>query len=227
MNLTEFPTTAMGISSTGFEPPVASLPATQAYVHLVDDDPKYLEALACQLQSTGLVVERYFSAEHFLATYRPQAVECVLLDLRMPGMTGLELLEVLEQRHCCPPLVMVSAFAETPHIVSAIQHGAIDYLVKPVEEVELFAKVRTAHERDRDNKRLTGDLTERLAKITAREREVMDMLLDAKNTLQIAHALEISPKTVEKHRTHIFEKLNVDNVPALIRLVCRVSPRAV
>lgn len=227
MNLTECLTNPTGTTPTGFDAPLAPVPVAPACVHLVDDDPKYLEALGCQLQSVGWAVERYFSAEHFLATYKPREVECILLDLRMPGMTGIELLEVLAKRHFCPPLIMVSAFAEPPEIVGAIQHGAIDYLVKPVEETDLFAKVRAALDRDLENKRRTGDISRRLSKLTAREHEVMELLLNAKNTLQIAHALEISPKTVEKHRTHIFEKLNVDNVPALIRLVCSVSHRAV
>jgi FixJ family two-component response regulator len=211
--------------TTGFSPPPVIAPATIPCVHVIDDDPKYLEVLVNQLRSDGHEVEPYISAEHFLATYRPRAIECILIDMRMPGMNGLELLEILGKRHGCPPLVIVSAFAETPEIVQAIQHGAVDYLVKPVEDSALYSKVRTALGRDADNKRKTGDLTARLSRLTSREREVMELLLEAKNTLQIAHALEISPKTVEKHRTHIFDKLNVDSVPSLMQLVRRLETR--
>jgi two-component system response regulator DctR len=194
-------------------------------VHLIDDDPNFLDALAAQCQSAGYSVERYFSAEHFLETYKPRDAECILLDVRMPGMNGLELLSVLDERRCTAPLLVISAYARTPEIVSAIQRGAIDYLVKPIDEVTLLSKVAEAISRDCALKQRCGDLAKRLWTLTAREREVMELLMEAKNTLQIAHHLGISPKTVEKHRAHIFDKLNIDNVPALIRLVCRVERR--
>lgn len=212
-------------SSNGLTALPPSRPATERCVHVIDDDPHYLEALACQLQGAGYSVERYFSAEHFLETYKPRDTECVLLDVRMPGMNGLELLAVLEDRRCAAPLLVVSAYAKTPEIVSAIQRGALDYLVKPVDEYTLIGKVAEALDHDLQNKKQCGDLARRLWTLTAREREVMEMLMEAKNTLQIAHQLGISPKTVEKHRAHIFDKLNIDNVPALIRLVCRLERR--
>lgn len=196
-------------------------------IHIIDDDPDFLETLACQLQSAGYATERYFSAEHFLATYRPRGNECILLDVRMPGMSGLELLKQLVERRVYSPLLVLSAYAQTPQIVSAIHRGPIDYLIRPVDEVTLSTKVADALSRDRELKHQTGDLSQRLWSLTSREREVMELLVEAKNTLQIAHKLGISPKTVEKHRAHIFDKLNIDNVPALIRLVCRLEhPRA-
>lgn len=200
-------------------------PATEHSVHLIDDDPNFLDALSAQLQSAGYGIERYFSAEHFLETYKPRDAECILLDVRMPGMNGLDLLAVLDERRCSAPLLVISAFAKTPEIVSAIQRGAIDYLVKPVDEETLLAKVAAAIAHDCEHKQLCGDLAKRLWALTAREREVMELLMEARNTLQIAHQLGISPKTVEKHRAHIFDKLNIDNVPALIRLVCRLDRR--
>lgn len=135
--------------------PIAPSPPTTAErcVHVIDDDPHFLDALSCQLKSAGYTVERYFSAEHFLETYRPRKIECVLLDVRMPGMTGLELLALLDERRCCMPLLVISAYAKTPEVVSAIQRGAIDYLVKPVDEDTLQGKVAAAIERDREHKR--------------------------------------------------------------------------
>lgn len=192
-------------------------------VHIIDDDTEFLAALQLQLQSFGLTVESYFSAEHFLVTYRPESVECIVLDLRMPGMTGIELQTVLRKRHCCPPIVILSAYSEISDIVRAVQNGAIDYLVKPVDEQILIRQVCAALERDRDSKRGHRQLSQRLMRLSDREQEVMDLFVKAKTTIAVAHILEISPKTVEKHRARIFEKMKVDSIPELIRLVLNVG----
>jgi FixJ family two-component response regulator len=198
-------------------PPFSS--TGRAVVHIIDDDTDFLAALDLQLQSFGLTVISYFSAEQFLVMYQPQEVECIVLDLRMPGMTGLELQTILGQRHCCPPVVILSAYSETPDIVRAIQNGAIDYLVKPVDEQILIRQVTEALNQDRDNKRRQGNVSQRLSRLSEREREVMDLFMQATTTIALAHILKISPKTVEKHRARIFEKMEVNSIPALIRLV--------
>lgn len=200
--------------------PVGASPlAGCGLIHVVDDDDGFRQGIALLLKSAGYAVECYFSAEHFLEIYRPRELECVLLDLRMPGMTGLELQDVLSRRRIRVPLIVISAFAETPSVVRAVQNGAIDFLEKPVEDELLLAKVRSALQKDHDDKLRRGNLAMRLARLSSREREVLDLLVAAKTTLEIAHALAISPKTVEKHRLKVFEKLGVDSVPAVIRLV--------
>jgi FixJ family two-component response regulator len=188
-------------------------------VHLVDDDEQFRTGLSLLLRSNGLTVETYCSAEHFLSVYRPKAVECLLVDLRMPGMNGLDLQRELLARYVATPLIIISAFAETTSVVKAVRGGAIDFIEKPIEETVLVAKVHAALELDRSDKQRRGNLTFRLSQLTEREREVLDLFVDAKTTVSVARILGISPKTVEKHRLKIFDKLDVASVPELIRLV--------
>jgi two-component system response regulator FixJ len=199
--------------------PTTTVATKELVVHLVDDDDQFLASLQLQLRSFDLTVEAFHSAECFMATYRPRPVECILLDLRMPGMTGIELQSVLRQRHCCPPIVILSAYAETPEIVRAVQNGAIDYLVKPVDESVLIARVRAALAKDEETKRRRGHVWKRLSRLSEREREVMELFIEAKTTIQIAHLLAISPKTVEKHRANIYEKLEANSIPEVMLLV--------
>ncbi len=195
-------------------------PETEAgCVHVVDDDHDFRQGLRLLLRSSGLAVECYLSAEHFVAGYQPYSTECALVDLRMPGMTGLELQNSLSARRIAMPIIFISGFAETQHVVQAVKRGAIDFLEKPIEADLLLARVRHALTKDRAEKQRRDGLARRLASLSNREHEVMNHLLDAKTTVEVAHRLDISPKTVEKHRSRIFEKMGVDSVPGLIRLV--------
>ncbi len=202
------------------EPPaVAQHAPSMGTVHLVDDDEQFRTGLTLLLRSNGFAVENYHSAEHFLSVYRPRAVECLLLDLRMPGMNGLDLQREMLARRLTTPMIIISAFAETTSVVKAVRGGALDFIEKPIEESLLMAKVNSALEMDRTDKQRRGNVTLRLAQLTEREREVLDLLVDAKTTVSVARMLGISPKTVEKHRIKIFDKLAVASVPELIRLV--------
>ncbi len=216
---------AIGDSGIAIEPTSLSMTIKDSVVHIIDDDAEFLAALQLQLQSFGLTVESYFSAEHFLVTYRPHPVECMVLDLRMPGMDGVELQAVMRQRHWCPPVVVLSAYTDVADIVRTVKNGAADYLVKPIDEKILIEQVCTALDRDRDNKRRHGQLSMRLARLSEREREVMDLLLQAQTTVAVAHTLKISPKTVEKHRSRIYQKMEVNSIPELIRLVLDVRDK--
>jgi two-component system response regulator FixJ len=204
------------------QPPILT-ELNDGVIHIIDDDRDFSSMLALQFQCAGLSSERYLSAEHFLATYRPRRIECALLDLRMPGMHGLELQNILRERHPILPLIVVSAFGKTPDIVRAVRNGAIDFLEKPIDDHVLLAAVRGALRKDHEKKTRGAHRTQNLALLTDREREVLDLFIEAKSTKQVANLLSISPKTVEKHRAHIFEKLNADSVPALIRLVLEVQ----
>jgi two-component system response regulator FixJ len=190
-------------------------------IHIVDDDKDFRSALAMLLQVSGHVTETYHSAEHFLSVYYPRNGECLLLDLRMPGLSGLELLPELNQRHISLPVIVISAFAETPSVVQSIRNGAIDFVEKPIEESVLLDKVNHALAADRRRKSDSGDLLQRLHTLSDRERQVMHGFLEAKTTVEVAHELAISPRTVEKHRLRIFEKLNVNSVPELMYTMAR------
>jgi two-component system response regulator FixJ len=189
-------------------------------VHIVDDDPQFRSAISLLLQSSGIRTEVYRSGEHFISVYQPGQVECMLLDLRMPGLDGLTLQSELRKRKIRLPLIVISGFAETPSVVRAMRQGAIDFLEKPVEEQVLLEKVERALQADQAFKAETGDLSVRLSRLSEREREVMQLLCEAYTTIEVARRLEISPKTVEKHRLKIFDKLDVASVPELI---CRMS----
>jgi len=188
-------------------------------VHAIDDDPRFLDALGETLDAFQLHSERYPSAEQYLLTGETHDADCVLLDMRMPNMCGVDLLEKLESRLSSIPTLILSAYQDVPEIVAAMKHGAVDYLVKPIGERGLVAKVSAALHKNWMEKRESGDIQQRLATLSDREREVMRLFVDAKTTRQIARALAISPKTVEKHRLNIFHKMQVDSVPALIRVL--------
>jgi FixJ family two-component response regulator len=211
------------ITSISETDPKSSVPnpfGSSSCVHVVDDDAHFRTALRLLLQCAGFATEEYLSAEHFLLAYRPRDIECVLLDLRMPGLNGFELQQELRRRRLQVPVIVISGFAETPSVVEAIRNGASDFLEKPIEDHLLIDKVRSALEWDHRTKSEVGDMNGRLNRLSDREREVMDLFLEAKSTLEIAHMLGISPKTVEKHRIHIFRKLDVASVP---EMMCRLS----
>jgi two-component system response regulator FixJ len=211
------------ISETPSSTSIANRFGSASCVHIVDDDPHFRTALRLLLQCAGFATEEYLSAEHFLLVYRPKEIECVLLDLRMPGLNGFELQQELKHRRLQVPVIVISGFAETPSVVEAIRNGASDFLEKPIEDHLLIEKVTNALESDRRNKTEGGDMNAKLNRLSEREREVMNLFLEAKSTLEIAHLLGISPKTVEKHRIHIFTKLSVASVP---EMMCRLARTA-
>lgn len=188
-------------------------------VHVIDDDPTYAQALAFLLRDAGYDVEVYMSAEHFLCTYKPRKFQCVVLDMRMPGMNGLELQEQLRARYQTLPVIVISAYGDTATVVQSIRKGALDFLDKPVNDGELIAKVNEAITKTKELALQHAQRDEALARLSAREREVLDLFLGAKTTIQIAHQLGISPKTVEKHRLNIYAKTRVDSIPGLMRLI--------
>lgn len=213
--------TAVRVHPTPFE---LTPDLSEGLVHIIDDDRSFAGAIALQLESIGLHATTYLSGEHFLSTYSPAAIECAIVDLRLPGMHGLALQSILRKRRSSVPLIVISAFGKTPDVVSAIRNGATDFLEKPVDEEILFRSVSAALMKDKHRKDHAGDRERGLRQLTDREREVLELLLDAKTTKQIASLLAISPKTVEKHRAHVYEKLAVDSVPALIKLLLQNDP---
>ncbi len=194
-----------------------------AHVHLLDGDSQFRKCVSQQLAAQRFGVIDYMSADHFMASYEPQDVECILIDLHLPGIPALELQTLLRSRYILSPVIMMSDRAGTADIVLAIQRGAADFLEKPIPEHMLTAKVGAAIAKDREVKSRRGAVERRLGQLTDREREVMNLLIAAKTTIEAAHRLGISPKTVEKHRVRVFDKLNVASVPALIRLVCNLQ----
>lgn len=193
-------------------------------VFVVDDDADVLEAVAFLLQGVGLEVETYVSAKEFLEGYDPLKPGCLVLDVRMPGMSGLELQERLEALGSALPIIFLSAHGDVPIAVHAIKAGAVDFLEKPFRDQELIDKVQHAIE---ENARLRRELVERnriaarIDALTPREREVMELVVQGKTNKAIASELGLSQRTVEIHRARVMGKMQAESLPELVQMVMR------
>lgn len=190
-------------------------------VFVVDDDPAMRRSIAFAVCSAGLRTETYATAEEFLAAWRPDNLGCLVLDLRMPGMTGLSLQQTLAQRGVTIPIVFITGHGDIPACVQAMKAGAVDFLEKPFDRDELLHGIRRALSIDRqarEQRDRQATVLQRYQLLSRRERDVMQLLVAGKTTKQIAAQLRISSKTVDNHRTSILEKMTVDNPVELTRL---------
>jgi len=193
----------------------------QPVVFVVDDDDAMRHGLEFLLASAGYPAEGFDSAQAFLDYYRPEMRGCLLLDVRMPGMNGLELQQHLQAERIPIPVIIVTAFANVPMAVRAIQAGAFDFIEKPFEGADLLERVRRAltQERERrDDDACRRETEHRLASLTPREREVMDLVVVGRLNKQIAGDLGISMKTVENHRARVMDKMGVESLAELVRM---------
>ena len=198
---------------------------TQATVFVVDNDEAVRDALAMLLRTVGLTVETYASAMAFLAAYRADRRGCLVLDIRMPGMSGLDLQDELHKRRIAIPIIFLTGHGDVPMAVRALKKGALDFIEKPHESERLVLAVLNALRVDAEQQRpkpahdaLAPELAARLATLSEREREVLDRILDAETTRTIADELHISVKTVEFHRARIRDKLGVATQAQLFSL---------
>ncbi len=197
-----------------------SASATQA-VFLVDADEAARDALQLMLSLSGLQVRAFASAESFLEYYRPEHSGCLLLDIRLPGMSGLELQETLLARHIRLPILFVTAHGDIPTAVHAVKRGALDFIEKPFDDYRLLCLVLDALELDARTHRdsvAQAALEMRLAKLTRRERQVLDKMLAGKSNRSISGELFISNRTVEFHRHRIMQKLQAGSLGELFQI---------
>ena len=199
----------------------SNYPPAEAIVHIVDDDEAVRSSLKFLMRSQGFEVECYPSAQDFLNRVDVSVPGCVLLDVRMPGMTGLELLEELVQRQMPVPVILMTGQADVPMAVRALKSGAYDFIEKPFDNRALLLRIREAliqggdvHERHKERE----TINERLQRLTRREQEVMDMLVSGKPNKVIAADLGISTRTVEIHRAKIMEKLQARSLSDVVRI---------
>jgi len=193
-----------------------------ATVFVVDDDPAMRESLSWLLQSAGLSVETFESAEHFLNHCDPRRAGCLLLDLKLPGKSGLELQHELAAHELRLPIIFLTGYAEVPTAVRALKTGAFDFLEKPFGDETLLDCVRRALDLDRHNRQKSeqiSSVTVKLARLSPREREVMELMIAGKPTKVIASELGLSPKTVEVHRGRVMRKMEVRTLPHLVRQI--------
>ncbi|MGD2116901.1 MAG: response regulator FixJ [Chromatiales bacterium] len=191
-------------------------------VFVVDDDHAMRESLTWLIESVGLRVETYDSADAFLQSYYPGRSGCLLLDVRMPGMSGLELQEHLQRQQVTVPVIIITGHGDVPMAVRAMKAGAIDFIEKPFNDEQLLESIRNALTIDdmrRDREAQKAAVASRLAQLTPREHEVMDMVTAGKSNKEIANTLGVSAKTVEAHRAKVMEKMQAGSLAELVRLV--------
>ena len=191
-------------------------------VFIVDDDPLVLKALKRVLVSNGFTVETYDSANEFLERPANGGLGCLLLDLLMPDLNGLDVQNAMTKRGIVMPVVFLSAQGDVPSTARAMREGALDFLVKPVDEQQLLDAIARARDKAielHEKRRLEQEAEERLSRLTKREREVCALVVQGLLNKQIASELGASEKTVKVHRGRVMHKLEVDSVAALIRLV--------
>jgi FixJ family two-component response regulator len=213
---------ATAVETNRHEEKAAAPSPSAGTVYVVDDDRGFLRSMDRLLRAAGHSVRTFTSAHEFLAAERADALGCLLLDLRMPGVNGLDLQERLSASGNTIPIVFLSGHAEFHAGVRALKAGAIDFLEKPFTDAELLAAVANALERDRtarERRALREDARGRLARLTPRERQVCDLVATGRLNKQIAAELGAAEKTIKCHRGRVMEKLAVGSVAELVRLV--------
>lgn len=195
-------------------------------VFIIDDQESIRHALGEMLDVFGYRVETYETADSFLSRCDSSRAGCVVADVRMPGMSGIELVEELTRRRSALPVVLISGHADVPMAVAAIKAGAEDFIEKPVDDVQLVAAINRglarAFERQVQQQSLQ-ELNARFGRLTPREREVFDLVIQGFTSHAIASRLELSTRTVESYRVQVMEKMRAESVAALVRQAIRLG----
>lgn len=193
-------------------------------VYVVDDEFAVRDSLTLLIESTGQAVRSFASAEAFLNDYSPEQPGCLLLDIRMPSMSGLDLQDELTARDICIPIIFISGHARIPDSAHAFRAGAVDFLEKPFDNAILMERIAEALKKDRANreqrtKRLA--LENRLGSLTAREKKVLSLMACGNTNKDMARIMNISNRTVESHRARIMEKMQAESLVDLMRMATR------
>ena len=193
-----------------------------ATVFIVDDDEAVRNSLRLLLKSVGLPAVALSTAHEFLSQYDPQQPGCLVLDVRMPGMSGLELQEQLNVRGAMIPVIFITGHGDIPMAVEAMQQGAFDFLQKPFRDQDLIDRIQRALAKDKANRAELSErsrLRERFESLTPREREVLDLVSSGKPNKIMAADLGVSQRTVEIHRARVMEKMHASSLAQLVRMV--------
>ena len=191
-------------------------------VVVVDDDSGVRNAMRALLKSVGLNATLFSSAQEFLTAYDPQQPGCLLLDIRMPGMSGLELQQELNLRGAVIPVIFMTGHGDVPMAVEAMQHGAFDFLQKPFRDQDLLDRIQRAISKDTERRKSLGEharIQAHLESLTPREREVLDLMTLGKQNKVIGQDLGVSPRTIEIHRARVMEKMGAHSVAELVRMM--------
>lgn len=196
------------------------MPAEDKTIFIVDDDQAVRDSLGWLISSVGFKAETFASAQEFLEAYQPGRSGCVLVDVRMPGMSGLELQKRMAAQPFCLPVIIVTGHGDVQMAVRAMKDGAFDFIEKPYNDqvlLDLVQKAVEECERRRTAQTESHIVTALADTLTPRERQVMDLIVMGNTNKQIAHALKISDKTVEVHRARVMEKLEASSLAELVR----------
>lgn len=190
-------------------------------VFIIDDDLAFSESLSLLIRSFGMETAVFGSADEYLEQFDPAAPGCIILDVRMPGRSGLDLQAELAAKGLHPPVIIMTGFAEVPVALRAIRQGAVEFLQKTFSESELLEALNRAVAIDAQNRRAharRSELNARMGRLTQPEQDVLDLMLEGKPNKSIASALGVSVRTVEDRRARIMKKLNVETLAELVRL---------
>lgn len=193
----------------------------QFNVFVVDDDQAMRNSLKWLIESVGMNVETYSSAAEFIDSYYPGRAGCLLLDVRMPGMSGLELQEYFIQHQINIPIIIITGHSDVPMAVRAMKAGAVDFIEKPFNDEVLLESIRTALSIDveqRSTQAERAEIATHLANLSPRELEVMEMVTDGCSNREIAQKLGVTSKTVEAHRSRVMEKMRADSLAELVKM---------
>ncbi len=194
----------------------------QVSVFIVDDDREVRDALQLLMESVGLKVECFESSQQYLDQFAPEKPGCLVLDVRMPGMSGLDLQARLAEERLCPPIIIITGHGDVPMAVRAVQAGAMDFIEKPFNDQVLLDSVHRAIEKDAQQRGDVSRLAEieaRFAKLTPREQEVLELVVAGRRNKLIAADLGVSQSTVEAHRAKVMEKMEADTLSELMRMM--------
>jgi FixJ family two-component response regulator len=195
-------------------------------VFIIDDDASVREALEDLFQSIGVQVFTFGSTQTFLKSQRPDSPGCIVLDIRLPGQSGLEFQRVLSEQNIPLPIIFISGHGDIPMSVQAMKSGAVEFLTKPLREQQLLDAVQAGLERDRIRRledRVTAELRERYVSLTAREREVFALVVTGLPNKQIGAALDLTEATVKVHRSQLTRKMRARSVIDLVRMADKLG----
>jgi FixJ family two-component response regulator len=201
----------------------------QPVVFVIDDDASVRGGLEDLFRSVGLQVELFASAQEFLARKRPEEPGCIVLDVRLPGASGLEFQRQLTESNIHLPVIFISGHGDIPMSVRAIKSGALEFLTKPLKEQELLDAVQAGIERDRvrrEQAKLIAELQERFNALTSREQEVLALVITGRPNKQIAYQLDLSEMTVKVHRSQVMHKMGARSLVDLVRMADKLGVSA-
>ena len=201
-------------------------PRARLTVYLVDDDAAIRDAISLSLSLRGYQISQFSSAEGFFDAFDPSWAGCVVADIRMPGMSGLELQVKLNERHSILPIIFITGHGDVPMAVEAMQAGAVDFIQKPFRDQDLLDRINQALDKDAGSRRMLAErnmIRKRLESLTPREREVLDLVVAGKANKVIAGDLNLSQRTVEIHRARVMEKMEAHSLAHLVRMVLEVE----